>query len=61
MHKCQFNRASELNSKIGKLIAERRSENLSNVNPRSSKDLWSSVEPAIKNYHKRSSLGTKYE
>ena len=35
-------------SKIGKLIGERRSESLSNVNPRSSLDLWSSLKPAIK-------------
>jgi hypothetical protein len=43
-----------------KFIAQRRSESLSNVNPRSSKHLYSSVKPAIKNYHERSSLGTKY-
>jgi hypothetical protein len=60
VHKFQFNRAKELSSKLGKLITERRSESLSNVNPRSSKELWSSVKPAIKNYHERSSLGTKY-
>jgi hypothetical protein len=48
MHKFQFNRANELSSKFDKLIAERRSESLSNVNPRSSKDLSSSVKPAIK-------------
>jgi hypothetical protein len=53
MHRFQFNRASELSSKVGELIAERRSESLSNVNPKSSKDLWSSVMPAIKNYHER--------
>jgi hypothetical protein len=39
IHKCQFNRANEISSKIGKLIAETRSESLSNVNPRSSKNL----------------------
>jgi CRISPR/Cas system-associated protein Csm6 len=59
-HKRQFNRANELRSKIGKLIAERSSEGFSNVNPRSSKDLWPSAKPVIKNYYGRSSLGTKY-
>jgi hypothetical protein len=43
-----------------KFIAEHHSESLSSVNPRSSKDLYSSVKPAIKNYHERLSLGTKY-
>ena len=56
----QQGQLNELSSKIGKLNAERHSESLSNVNPRSSKDLWSSVKSAIKNYHETSSLGTKY-
>ena len=59
-HKFQFNSVNDISSKIGKLNAERHSESLSNVNPRSSKDLWSSVKPAIRNYHESSSLGTKY-
>jgi hypothetical protein len=40
LRKSQVSRASELSSKIGKLIAERRSESLSSINPRSSKELW---------------------
>jgi hypothetical protein len=48
LHKYQLNRANELRSEMGKLIAECRFESLSNVNPRSDKDLWSSVKPAIK-------------
>jgi hypothetical protein len=52
--------ANELSSIIGKLIAERCFESLSNVNPRSSKASRSSVKPAIKNFHERSSLDSKY-
>jgi hypothetical protein len=51
-----FSWANKLSSKIGKLIAEHRSESLSSINPRSRKELWSSVTSTIKSCNGKTSL-----
>ena len=43
----QFDEADILRTKIGKLISEHRSCNLSQVDYKSSKELWATVNPTL--------------
>ena len=48
MRKNQLDKANILSTKIGKLISEHRSSILSQVDYRSSKELWATVKPTLK-------------
>jgi hypothetical protein len=60
MRKNQLDKANILSTKIGKLISEHRSSILSQVDYRSSKELWATVKPTLKAGSCNRSLGARF-
>ena len=60
MRKNQLDKANILSTKIGKLISEHRSSILSQVDYRSSKELWATVKPTLKAGNCNRSLSARF-
>jgi hypothetical protein len=60
LRKNKLDKAVALNEKIGQLILERRSELLSQIDFRSSKELWASVNPTVKGGSSFKSLSCRF-
>jgi hypothetical protein len=60
MRKGQLDKSNNLSAKVGKLISEHRSNILSGVDYKSSKELWASVQHTFKAGSCSSSLSARF-